>query len=270
MIPFYRPPSLELGPLTLEIFGVFVMLGVLAGARLSMRQGARTGLDQNLLADFAFWGLIGGVVGGHLMHVFAYHPEELERGGIVKLLKVWDGLSSTGGLIGGVLTALWFFRSKKVPFHRYADALAIGTAPGWAIARIGCFLVHDHPGRVTDFFLGVRFPPNALGPGSAAAVRHDLGLYDALALFAMAGVLYAVRDLPRFKARLLPLLALMYGVARFLFDFLRAAPGDLGYVDARYLGLTPAQYVCFAFVGYGLYGLFGPRLDKAEAVGRKP
>lgn len=261
MIPFFRPPSFDLGPFTLEVFGVFVMIGVLVGAKLAANHAARSGLDRNLLSDFAFWALIGGVIGGHLMHLFAYHPEELRQGGIVKLLKVWDGLSSTGGLIGAVLTAVWFFRSKKTPFHRYADSLALGTAVGWGIARIGCFAVHDHPGRVTDFFLGVQFPANALGPGTPAAVRHDLGLYDALALFAFSAVLYALRDRPRFQGRLLPLLSLLYGISRFLFDFLRAAPGDLGYVDARYLGLTPAQYVCFAFVAYGLYGLFGPRLD---------
>lgn len=259
MIPFYRPPSLELGPFTLEVFGVFVMIGVLVGARLAANHAARSGLDRNLLADFAFWALIGGVVGGHLMHLLAYHPEELRQGGIVKLLKVWDGLSSTGGLIGGVLTAVWFFRSKKVAFHRYADSLALGTAMGWGIARIGCFAVHDHPGRVTDFFLGVQFPANVLGPGTVASVRHDLGLYDALALFGIGALLYALRDRPRFQGRLLPLLSLLYGVARFCFDFLRAS--DLSYVDARYLGLTPAQYVCFAFLAYGLYGVFGPRLD---------
>lgn len=266
MIPFYRPPSWSLGPFTLEVFGIFVMLGVLIGARFASKDAERRGLDRNLMADFAFWGLIGGVIGGHLVHLFFYHPEELEAGGLIKLLKVWDGLSSTGGLLGGVITALIFFRQKKVKFHTYADPLAIGTSIGWAVSRLGCFAVHDHPGRVTDFFLGVKFPANVLGAGVPAATRHDLGLYDALALFAMFGILYTLRNHAKMTGRLLPLLALMYGVCRFLFDFLRAMPGDLGYVDARYLGLTPAQYVCFAMVAYGLWGLFVHKVEAAPPV----
>jgi phosphatidylglycerol:prolipoprotein diacylglycerol transferase len=48
-------------------------------------------------------------------------------------------------------------------------------------------------------------------------------------------------------------LALLYGVGRFGLDFLRAR--DLPYVDARYLGLTPAQYACIALVLFGLWRL---------------
>jgi phosphatidylglycerol:prolipoprotein diacylglycerol transferase len=61
-------------------------------------------------------------------------------------------------------------------------------------------------------------------------------------------VLYAARrtDL---RGSLLALLALLYGIGRFLLDFLRAR--DLPYVDARYGGLTPAQWFCMALILYG-------------------
>ena len=174
------------------------------------------------------------------MHLLFYHPEELREVGVLQLLKVWDGLSSSGGVLGGLLAILLFFRMRRLSFRQYADTFALAVAPGWMVARLGCFSVHDHPGVRTAFLLAVEFP----GGG-----RHHLGLDDALVLVALSAILYALDQRGRLRGRLLPLLALLYGAARFLLDFLRAR--DLPYSDPRYLGLTPAQFACIALVFWG-------------------
>ncbi len=253
MIPYLHVPSIKLGPLTIEPFGIFVALGILLAARLLSRQAEREGLDSTPLQDYAPWGVGAGIVVGHLVHLFAYHPEELSKSPF-QILKVWDGLSSFGGLIGGILAAVFFFRARKLSFRAYADAFALSVAPGWAVARLGCFAVHDHPGLRTDFFLAVAFPG---GP------RHDLGMYDAAFLFAVSAVLWGLRNAGKLRGRLLPLLSLLYAFGRFGFDALRAT--DLSYVDARYLGLTPAQYGCFALVAFGIYGLLKWHAPESKA-----
>jgi phosphatidylglycerol:prolipoprotein diacylglycerol transferase len=255
VIPYWQAPSFKLGPLTIEPFGIFVALGILLAARLLARQAEREGLSATPLQDYAPWGVGVGIVVGHLVHLFGYHPEELSKSPW-QILKVWDGLSSFGGLLGGILAAVVFFRLSRLRFRDYADAFALSVAPGWAVARLGCFAVHDHVGTPTDFFLAVDFP-GALGP------RHDLGLYDALLLFALSGVLWALRNAGKLRGRLLPLLAIFYGLGRFGFDFLRAA--DLSYVDARYLGLTPAQYGSIGLVLFGLYGVARWRAPERQA-----
>ena len=67
------------------------------------------------------------------------------------------------------------------------------------------------------------------------------------------------------------MLALLYACGRFFFDTLRAT--DLNYVDARYFGLTPAQYCCIVLIVFGIYGLVkwrapppSPRPRSAPAV----
>ena len=197
---------------------------------------------------------MAGLVSAHLVHLLLYHPEELRSGGLLQVLKVWDGLSSMGGLLGGVLAAVVFFRVRGLDFSQYADAFALGIAPGWAIARLGCFSVHDHPGVLTSFFLAVRFPDGA---------RHDLGLYDALVLFGLTLLLYGLARRQLLAGRLLAVLAVGYGAARFALDFLRAR--DVAYADARYLGLTPAQYACVLLVVYGAVELVRGPLASARA-----
>ncbi len=262
MIPYFEFPTYHLGPFTIEIFGVFAALGIYLGARLSAGRAARMGLDPQPLVDWAMWGVIGGILGGHFAHLFLYHPEELQDP--KRIFMVWDGLSSFGGLLGGLATAIVYFRRKKISLLSYGDAFALGIAPGWGVARIGCFLVHDHPGIRSSLPFAVAYPGGA---------RFDLGLIDALALFAIAVLLYALARRGSLKGALLPLLAVLYNVQRFLTDFLRAS--DVSYHDARYLGLTPAQYIAIGLTAWGAWMLArhfaaSGAASNASAPGDKP
>jgi phosphatidylglycerol:prolipoprotein diacylglycerol transferase len=265
VIPYFELPSLHLGPFTLQAFGVFAALGVYAGARIAVREAVRHRADPQPLADYAVWGVGSGVLVGHLVHIFLYHPEELADWR--RVLAFWEGLSSFGGLLGGILAAAIFFGRRRIRFQDYADALALGVAPGWGIARIGCFVIHDHPGVRTSFLLAVNFPPSAAATLGFSGARHDLGLYDAIALFAYAALLFALDRRGLLRGRLLALLALLYGTSRYFFDTLRAT--DVPYADARYLGLTPAQYFCFALWAYGIWKMAtvrstGPEVARAQ------
>lgn len=240
MIPWFVIPPLQLGPVALQPFGILAAAGIFLASKLLVREAERRGLEAGPLEKAASWALAGGIIGGHLVHLFFYHPEELRQNGALQIFKIWDGLSSTGGVVGGLLAVLLFFRLRRLPFRRFADVFALAIAPGWAVARLGCFSVHDHPGVLTSFPLAVAFPGGA---------RHDLGLYDALVLAALAAILFWLDRRSLLRGRLLPLLGLLYGVPRFLLDFLRAR--DMPYTDARYLGLTPAQFACIALVIWG-------------------
>jgi len=241
LIQWFEPPTLALGPFTLQTFGLLSALGVLTGARLAAWAASADGLDGKAVLDFAVVGVAAGVLGGHLVHLGFYHQEELSDP--FRVLRFWEGLSSMGGLLGAMVAALVWFRRRGLAFAPFGDAYALGLAPGWGIARLGCFSVHDHPGVRSDFWLAVDFPG---GP------RHDLGLYEAVLLFAIGGLLWTLRRRRALGGRLLPLLALLYGAGRFLLDFLRARPGDLPYADGRQLGLTFAQWFSIGLVGYGV------------------
>lgn len=257
-IPWFEFPSLQLGPFAIQSFGVLSALGILLATILTSRAAGQLGKDPQVPVDFAVVGVLAGVIGGHLAHLFAYHPEELHEPW--RIFMVWEGLSSMGGLAGGVLAAVYWFRKKKVAFGDYADAFALGVAPGWGVARIGCFTVHDHPGVLTTFPLAVRFPD---GP------RHDLGLYEAILLLSLGAVLWALHRRDLLRGRLLALLAVVYGIGRFFLDFLRARPGDVPYADARHYGLTFAQYAAVVLVGWGTLKLVRVRRgDFAAAAPR--
>ena len=241
MIPWIDFQLPSVGPLTVHVFGVLVAIGITVGARATQRRGQQLGLTEESIRSMTTTILVGGFVAAHLFDVVAYQTSE----GPVRwtdVLNPFNGLSSFGGFAGAVAALFAWARWHRRPVAPYADSLAVALAPGWLFGRLGCFTAHDHPGRHTDFFLGVRYPGGA---------RHDLGLDEALFAGAVTLLFALLRRRERPIGTYPAILALSYAPVRFGLDFLRAT--DLPGADARYLGLTPAQYGCVLLLGLGIY-----------------
>ena len=241
LIPYFPPLILELGKelgggdrslLTLDSWAILVSIGFIVGLEICRARGIRLGLDVRDIVDGALFIVGMGFVGGHLMHVLAYNPHLLEEQGVVALLKIWAGFSSTGGFIGAVVGAILFYTViRPRDFWKHADTVMFGFPFGWFLGRMGCFSAHDHIGAPSDFFLAVNFPG---GP------RHDLGLYEALCTLIICATFLVLRNRPNRPGLFTAIFAAMYAPIRFMLDFLRNT--DLNNADTRYAGLTPAQY----------------------------
>src|SRR5258708_3861736 len=152
MIPYFQFPSLELGPFTLQSFGVLAAAGVALAAWLLVREARRAGLDPTPLFEVPTWAIAGGVLGAHLMHVFLYHPEELHGPhGAWQIFKLWDGLSSTGGVLGGSLAVVLWFRAHGRAFSEYADVFALAVPSAWPAPSPPLFSLPDHPAPLPPF-----------------------------------------------------------------------------------------------------------------------
>jgi len=243
LLPYVELPDLHLFGLTIHPFGIFAALGVYLGAVLTVRAGRVYGPgDTKSLSEVFTWALVGGLLGAHLLHVLGYHPELLRTQGPLVLLKFWDGVSSMGGVIGGTAGVFLYLRRRGLPVRPYADAVALGLAPGWTVARIGCAVVHDHPGVRSNVWFAMPFPD---GP------RLDMGLLDCVLLAVITVVLYLLARKPRPQGFLMGVLCIAYSIPRFFLDFFRAQ--DLPFVDGRILGLTPAQWITPVLTAIGVY-----------------
>lgn len=238
MIPYFEWHTIPLGPITLQVWGLFVALGFLLGAVMAGRLAKARGDDPKIVYDLAPWLVLAGLVGGRLGDVVFYRPA-FYLANPLEILMLWHGGSSFfGGLIACILVGFFYLKKKKVDIWRYAEAGVYGLPFGMFIGRIGCFLIHDHPGTATHFILGVKYPDGV--------VRHDLGLYESLNGLVMALVFLWLSRKPRPVGTYISIFSIWYGVTRFFFDFLRTA-------DAKYFGLTPAQYLSVGMVVFGIW-----------------
>jgi phosphatidylglycerol:prolipoprotein diacylglycerol transferase len=249
MIPYIEFTSFKLGPLTIQVWGLLVALGIIVGAWVSSQMAKHRGQDPKLILDLATWVIIAAMVGARIVY-YVYEPAALIADPL-EFFRVWHGgMSVMGGFLGAVIAGVIFLRKRHVDVWAYADTAIFGLPVGLFIGRIGCFLIHDHPGTLSDFALAVQYPEGA---------RHDHGLY-----LSLNGLILAMVFLIMFKKKVqtgayIVVFLIWYGLVRFYLDFYRATDGVI--VDTRYLGLTPAQYFSLAMVGAGIW-LYFKKLSK--------
>lgn len=257
-------------------WATLVCLGVLLGLEVARARAIRMGLAVEDIVDGVVFTVLMGFFFAHVITVVGYYPGRLVgepaggaaethldwsqtaaklaeapslllTEGVPAILRVWEGFSSTGGWIGGVLGIVIFYRwIRPRELLRFADLIAYGFPLGWFFGRLGCAVVHDHIGQKTDFFLAMAFPA---GYGDAGGVRHELGFYEMLYMIPVGLLFWQLGKQDREPGTFLGLFFLTYAPARFVMDFLRNT--DLSHQDARYFGLTPAQYGVFVMAAFG-------------------
>ncbi len=234
MIPYFEQP--HLGPI--HAFGALVVCAIYFGSNILERRAARYGIFAKTVQQFVTWIMVGGFIGAHLIDRFVYFPKETLRDPLT-ILKVWQGISSFGGFLGGTIGGVMFFRMRLregTPWQ-LTDCFAYAFPFGWIFGRLGCFTAFDHPGSPTHFFLG-QHDANGI-------VRHNLGFEEALYSILIALIFAALGRRQRFTGFYLALFLILYTPFRFAVDFLRV-------VDVRYFGFTPGQYGCVALFIVGV------------------
>lgn len=250
MIPYLELTQIHLGPLTIQVWGLMVSIGILLGAQASARYAARFGTPKELIYSGAFWTVLAAFIGARALHVLGYEPLYYFQHPL-EIIKIWEGgFSMFGGLIGAALGySAWIFR-HGLNWVALSDQMIYGLPLGLGCGRIGCFLIHDHPGTLTHFFLGVRYPDG---------VRHDHGLYLSINGFVMALMFFWLARKPRPAAFFIRFFMIWYGTVRFVLDFYRIA-------DTTYAGLTPAQYLSVLMVLGGVIWSVKLRREKRKLL----
>jgi phosphatidylglycerol:prolipoprotein diacylglycerol transferase len=252
MIPWWHArDAVYISSLNLAIFpfGVLVAIGVLCGSVGALWRSRRMGLDPNTLLEFILYVLIIAFLGSHIFHVLFYSPSEFLQNPLT-LLNPFGSQSSVGGFLSAFLGAyIWKLKTKSSPLEMY-DQLSFWMPVGWFFGRLGCFVVHDHPGELTTFFLGVK---DYQFVGLETGTRHDLGLYEMIWSFVMFVWFLKLDKKIRPFGYFTILFFTTFSFCRFWLDFLRVN-------DPHYFGLTVAQWICILTTATGIY-FFG-RINK--------
>jgi phosphatidylglycerol---prolipoprotein diacylglyceryl transferase len=220
----------------LSRFRILVILALILGYVLARRRARAVGLDERVMGQGIILIECGGIAMAHLFSALFYFPEKVLADPWY-LLDFFGDMSSMGGFLGGALCCTLFFRRKKVSAMKYGEAIMFGLVPSWAVGRLACTLVFDHPGTPTNFPLGMFH--------KGMGVVHNLGFYEMLLAVALTLMLFLLRRKYLFPGFYFAVVLLAYAPIRFYFDTLRIA-------DLRYWGFTAAQYAALAMVVLGV------------------
>lgn len=229
------PVLFAFGPFTVRWYGVAYVLGfVFAGLviwRVARRWRVR--VDADSLLTIMFCVIIGVIVGGRLGYVLFYgegyyfqHPEQI-------LAFNKGGMSFHGGLIGALLAGIAAAKLTRIPYLTLADLGCIGAPLGLLFGRCANFINGELWGAPTDGPLGVVF-----GGAAGMMPRHPSQLYEAvlegLVIFC---ILFALsrKYPPRPQGTFLGAFLVLYGIFRFLIEFVREPDVQLGYLWGGWL-----------------------------------
>jgi phosphatidylglycerol:prolipoprotein diacylglycerol transferase len=266
-----HPFIIHLGPLEVTGYGIMMVVAFLMSGWLIGRQLREAGLKEDYAADMVAAAVIGGIIGAKLWYVaLTGDPGALlSRGGLV-----WYG-----GFIGGALAVILNSRRLGVPVRWTMQLGAPALAGGYALGRVGCFLVNDDYGRPTDLPWAVKFPeglppstaenlktlfgipiPEGLDRATVLAV-HPTQLYEVAAMLVAFAVLWSLRKSGRPVGWLFGLYLVFAGIERFLVEIFRAK-------DDRFLGaFTLAQLTSVIIVVIGISLLYVWRRGQSPAPG---
>ena len=223
---------LQLGPITIYWYAVFILSGVIIGLQLAIREGKKMNIDPEFFYDLVLYGFPIGIIGARLYYVifnwgmFAQHPE--------RIIRIWEGGLAIHGSLIAVFIFGWFF-SKRHGITPWLIADLAGTSYliAQAIGRWGNFMNQEAhggvvPGVTLDAqreFLQSLFIPNFVINNMfiGGAYLHPTFLYESI--WNIIGFLIVVLILRKMRKLLVgeigAFYAVWYSIGRYFIEGMR-------------------------------------------------
>ncbi len=221
----------------ISTFGVMMAIAFLTGSWITSLRMKEEGLDPELATTLLVYVMLGGIAGSKLYFAVDVHL----RTGVpfTDLLFARDGITWYGGLLAATAAGAVGSRIHGVSVLTVMNCTAVAGAVGQSLGRVGCFLVGDDYGVVTDLPWGVAFPQGA--PPTLERV-HPTQIYEILWLLPVAALLWRRRHKSPF---LFGEYLAANGFGRIFIETLRINPKVA-------LGLTEPQIVGLALLVLGV------------------
>jgi phosphatidylglycerol:prolipoprotein diacylglycerol transferase len=244
-------PLFGIGPLLIHWYGIMYLIGFVAAWWLARFRARRPGSTWTALEvdDLIFYCAMGVILGGRLGWCIVYGHELIAQN-LLNVFRIWDGgMSFHGGLCGVLIAAAIFARVKHKNIPDVFDFVAPLPGIGLLAGRLGNFINGELWGRPTDVPWGflVREPDGSL------VGRHPSQLYEAglegLVLFI---VVWWFTSKPRPRLAPTGLFLIMYGLGRFVVEWVRLPDANIGYLVGNWLTMGMLLTTPMFFIGAGL------------------
>ena len=246
------PIAFQIGPFAVRWYGLAYIAGFICAflvlANLAKRWKVK--IDEDAFYVIVFAVILGVIVGGRLGYVLFYgdgfylqHPEKI-------FAFNEGGMSFHGGLIGVLIGGMIAAKITRIPFLTLADMGSVGAAIGLFFGRCANFVNGELWGAPTDLPWGVVF-----GGAAGEIARHPSQLYEALlegvVIFCVLFALSRKRP-PLPRGTFIGLFLVMYGMFRFLIEFIREPDVQLGYLWGGWLTMGQLLSVPLILAGVGV------------------
>ena len=244
----------SIGSFTIHGYGLMIGIGFLAACLVSEYRAGRKGMDPDHILGIAVWGIVSGLISAKLLYYITTIDQIVKNPRL--LLDISNGFVVYGGIIGGIAGGYVYCRKHKLVFLKYADLVMPVVALAQGFGRLGCFLAGCCYGRETESAFGMVFPEGSLAPAGVKLLPTQL--FSSAGDFLIVVLLILFQRRSRHDGDVGALYMLLYGIGRFLIEFLRS--DNRGAVGA----LSTSQFISI-FIVAGSFALFAWNRKRAQS-----
>ncbi len=210
------PDLFSIGPVRLGTYGLLLMIGAGIGIWIAAKRAPRYGLQGTKVYDALFWCLFPGILGARAVYIGLNWSDFAGRWDMIFSLQ-FQGLTSYGGMFGGLLGLLIWAKKDKMNLWAVFDTFGVPYLVGHAFGRIGCLLNGCCHGRSTDEWFGVSVGHGIPGRFVPAQLMDTVGV-----LIAALAVILIERRWSLKSGQSFGLVVAGYTASRFVYEFARS------------------------------------------------
>ncbi|MDF1498340.1 MAG: prolipoprotein diacylglyceryl transferase [Patescibacteria group bacterium] len=242
MISYFTFQQIDLGLISIQVWGFFVSLGFLFSLLISVKEGKKQGVSKENIWDIMIISLIGIIIGSRFFYVFSNFEEFNALSDVFNLYKN-GGFSFLGGGIVALILIYIYSKIKKIDIYKLLDVLIIGAIVALTITRVGCFFIYDHVGKITNLPWGRIYIDQS--------VRHPVALYHIINGIVIICLICYLKKRQLGQGVLALSVVFYFIISRFFLDFTRCM--DLKVCDSRHLQLTYSQWILMFITPVSVY-----------------
>ena len=165
----------HVGPFTVHMYGLMLLLAIAACIWLTGRRWVRWGGDWDLVLRVAVWGVIAGIVGARIYHLItSWNQDAAIHAHWYGPFAVWSGgLGIWGAIPFGVAVGAWVVRRSGNSIRLMMDAVAPGLLLAQGIGRWGNWFNQELYGKHTTLPWALQIHGK-----TAAHLYHPTFLYE--------------------------------------------------------------------------------------------
>ena len=231
----FDPIMIDLGLFQIRWYSVAYILGIIIAwiyatkiiklttvNKYNFEQIKKTEFD-----DLIIYLVIGIILGGRLGYVLFYNLEYYSEN-LFEIIKIWQGgMSFHGGLVGVIVSIIFFSKKTKSNFFKFADIVSCVAPIGIFLGRIANFINGELYGKISTLPWAVIFPNGGNVP------RHPSQLYEAilegLILFVLINYLALKKELLFKTGYISGLFLILYSILRIFSENFREPDIHIGY-----------------------------------------
>lgn len=223
-IPSPTISSFTIGPLTIHIYALCLITGIIAAWAIGGRRWRERGGSAESFETVLLWAIPIGILGARIYHVATHLGDYFGPNANLHWWAIWEGGIAIYGAIGfGALAAWLAARRQRIAFAALADSLAPAIAVGQALGRFGNWFNQELYGVPTDLPWGLEIDPlHRVAGFEQYATFHPTFAYESIWNLLVAGVLiWADRKFRLGRGKVFALYLALYGFGRIFTESIR-------------------------------------------------